>query len=142
MAEDERRTSARQRTVLPGRVYYNKHSVSAECLVRDMSDGGARLELSENVIIPDVMELYIPKKQKTFHAHVLWRRGNEVGVEYADSGSGGALSHGAGNLEAPAERGQGGVELEDRVQKLETEMVSLKRMFLDDVKNRSLRLPL
>jgi len=34
------------------------------------------------------------------------------------------------------------VELEDRVQKLETEMVSLKRMFLDDVKNRSLRLPL
>jgi hypothetical protein len=35
--------------------------------------------------------------------------------------------HGAGNLEAPAERGRGGVELQDRVQKLEAEMVSLSR---------------
>jgi hypothetical protein len=142
MAEDERRTSARQRPVLLGCVYYDKRSASADCLIRDMSDGGARLELSENVIIPDLMELYIPKKEKTVHARVLWRRGNEVGVEYADSGNGQDRDHGAGNLEGPAERGHGGVELEDRVQKLEAEIVSLKRMFRDGVKNRSLRLPL
>jgi PilZ domain len=142
MADDQRRTSARQRTVLRACVYYDKHSASADCLVRDMSGGGARLELSENVVIPDEIELYIPKKEKTFDARVLWRHGNEVGVAYADSGNGRDRDHGARNLEAPAERGGGGLELEDRVQKLEAEMASLKRMFLDDVKKRSLRLPL
>ena len=142
MMEDEHRTSARQRTMLRGCVYYDKHSASADCLVRDMSDGGARLELSENVVIPDVLELYIPKKEETFHARVLWRRGKEVGVTYADSGNGRDRDLGAGNLEATAEQEHRGVDLEDRVQKLEAEMVSLKRRFLDDVKKRSLLLPL
>ena len=75
MAEDERRRSARQRTIMRVCVYYDKRSVSADCVVRDWSDGGARLELSENVVIPDSIELCIPKKEVTFHARVLWRRG-------------------------------------------------------------------
>ena len=142
MAEDERRTSARQRTVLRGCVYYDKRSLAADCVVRDVSDGGARIELSENVVIPDVLELYIPKKEETFQARVLWRHGKEIGVAYADSGNGWDRDHGAGNLEATAEQEHRGANLEDRVQKLEAEMVSLKRRFLDDVKKRSLLLPL
>jgi hypothetical protein len=141
MAEHERRTSNRQRTVLRGCIYYDKRSAAADCLVRDVSDRGARLELSENVVIPDLIELYIPKKEQTYHARVLWRHGNEVGVAYIDDGS----EHSAYSLEAPAEQGHKSVELEDRVQKLEAEMVSFRRVIksvLEDVKNRSLRLPL
>ena len=110
-----------------------------------MSDSGARLELSENVVIPDLIELYIPKKEETFHARVLWRRDNEVGVAYVDGRNGRDPDNGAGHPEAPAERGHDGVELEDRVQKLEAEILSLKGMIKsvgDDVKKRSLRLPL
>ena len=145
MAEDERRSSARQRTVLRGCVYYNKRSAAADCLVRDVSDSGARLELSENVVIPDLIELYIPKKEEMFHARVLWRRGNEVGVAYVNGRNGRDPDHGGGHVETSAERGHNGVELEDRVQKLETEILSLKGMIrsvMDDVKRRSLRLPL
>jgi hypothetical protein len=145
MAEDERRIAARQRTVLRGCIYYNKRSAAADCLVRDVSDSGARLELSENVVIPDLIELNIPKKEETFHARVLWRRGNEVGVAYVDGRNGRDPDHGAGHLEAPAQRGNNGAELGDRVQRLEAEILSLKGMIrsvVDDVKKRSFRLPL
>src|ERR1700733_4731066 len=114
MAEDERRIAARQRTVLRGCIYYNKRSAAADCLVRDVSDSGARLELSENVVIPDLIELNIPKKEETFHARVLWRRGNEVGVAYVDGRNGRDPDYGGGHLETPVERGHKGVELEDR----------------------------
>ena len=139
MAADERRTSARQRTVMRGCIYYDKRSASTDCLVRDVSDSGARLELSENVFIPDLIELYIPKKEETHHARVLWRHDNEVGVAYVKARSD---TH---NLKPPAERGHKGVEREDRVQKLEAEIVSFRqaiKTLLQDVKNRSLRLPL
>ena len=109
-------------------------------MVRDLSDGGARLELSENVIIPDTVELYIPKKEETFHAQVRWRRFKEVGVAYVDGKNGG----GAYEHEAPANGGHKGLELGDRMQKLEAEIVSLKRTIKnleDDMKMR-LRLPL
>jgi hypothetical protein len=139
MAEIERRTFGRQRSVMRGRIFYDKRSLTADCLVRDVSDKGARLELSENVVIPDVIELYIPKKEETRHARVQWRHENEVGVSYVESRS----DHGADNLKAPTERGH--VELENRVQKLEVEIVSFRqaiKSLLEDAKKRSLRLPL
>ena len=135
MAEDERRTSARQRTVLRGCVYYDKRSLAADCLVRDVS---------ENVVIPDVIELYIPKKEVTHHARVRWRRNNEVGVAYVENGNGRDHDNGAGNLEATGEQEHKGVGLEDRMQKLEAEMVLFRRTIksvIDDVKARSLRQP-
>jgi hypothetical protein len=141
MAEDERRNSARQRTVMRGCIYYDKRSAAADCLVRDVSDSGARLELSANVVIPDLIELYIPKREETHHARVLWRHDNEIGVAYVESGS----DHGAYDLKAPAARGHTSAELEDRVRKLEAEIVSFRqaiKTLLEDVKNRSLRLPL
>jgi hypothetical protein len=146
---DDRRASARQRTYLQGYVYYNNRSAAADCLVRDLSDRGAKLLLSENVVIPDLIDLYIPKKAETFRARVQWRHGNEVGVAYVDPKNGRAadqgVDHGAGNIEVPAERGRDGFELADRVERLEAEVVSLKRTIrslVDEVKKSSLRLPL
>ena len=141
MAEDERRTSARQRTVMRGCIYYDKRSAAADCLVRDVSQSGARLELSANVVIPDLIELYIPKKEETHQARVLWRHDNEIGVAYVESRS----DHDANNLKAPAARGHTSAELEDRVRKLEAEISSFRqaiKTLVEDVKNRSTRLPL
>ena len=39
----ERRTAARKKSFLQGRVYYNHHRSSLDCLVRDISEEGARL---------------------------------------------------------------------------------------------------
>ena len=90
-----------------------------------MPASGARIELSENVVIPDVIELYIPKKEETHHARVRWRRNNEVGVAYVENGNGRDHDRGVGNPEGTAEEEHKGIGLEDRMQRLEAEMASL-----------------
>jgi hypothetical protein len=71
---DERRTLTRQKSFLQGRIYFNNRRSSIDCLVRDYSETGARLKLSETVTVPEVMELYIPIA-KRHRARVEWRSG-------------------------------------------------------------------
>ncbi len=79
---NERRSSLRQRSFLKGRVYYNNKLSSADCLVRDFSEGGARLKFSGVVTLPDLVELHLPQRDETFHAKVQWRVGDEIGVAF------------------------------------------------------------
>jgi hypothetical protein len=78
----ERRSSVRHRSFLKGCVYYNNKLSSVECLVRDISEGGARLKFFGTVTIPDLMELHLPSKDETFQARVQWRAGDEIGVAF------------------------------------------------------------
>jgi hypothetical protein len=50
------------------------------CLVRDLSDDGARIIFSQSVTIPANVNLHIPQRDKTFRAKVQWRRGDEIGL--------------------------------------------------------------
>jgi PilZ domain-containing protein len=79
---NERRSSLRHKSFLKGCVYYNNKLSSADCLVRDLSEGGARLKFFGRVTIPDVVELHLPHKDETFHAKVQWRVGDEIGVAF------------------------------------------------------------
>ena len=142
MGEDERRGSPRQKSFLRGIVYYNNRSAAADCLVRDISETGARLELSESVIIPYEIDLHIPKKGETFRARVQWRHGDGVGIAFANP-----VTKQAG-AEAPEtaspEQGQDIVGLAARVQRLEAEVASLKRAVkqLLDLEKATPRLPI
>lgn len=113
----ERRRSTRQKSFLRGCIYFNNRRSAFDCLIRDISDEGARLIFSDTVSIPDVLDLYIPQKEQTLRAHVEWRQGQEVGVAFAQAGR------------APASPLPSDVaELRDRVHKLETEIASLRKM--------------
>jgi hypothetical protein len=46
------------------------------CLVRDLSDDSARINFSQSVSIPAVINLHIPQRDQTFRAKVTWRRGS------------------------------------------------------------------
>ena len=109
----ERRTSARQRSFLRGRILLNNRQVVLDCLVRDLSEHGARLIFSDSPSIPDVVELDIPQKDRMLRAHVQWRQGEEVGVTFA-----------------PTEAAQpvDTAELAARVEQLEMQVANLKRM--------------
>jgi hypothetical protein len=109
----ERRRSTRQKSFLRGCIYFNKRRSAMDCLVRDISDAGARLIFSEAVNVPDVVELYIPQKEETLRAEVQWRQGGEVGV---------AFGKGAAAPGKPPD------DLSTRVEKLEAEVASLKKM--------------
>ena len=81
----ERRRSVRKKSFLRGCVYFNKRRSAIDCLIRDISDQGARIIFSGATNFPDVVELYIPHKEQTVRAHVQWRRGDEVGLAFPDA---------------------------------------------------------
>ena len=114
MAE-EPQVAIRQRTFFKGTIYYDSRRASIDCVVRDISDSGARLTFEHPVIVPDNIELFIPQKQETFRARVHRRGTNEIGIAF--------------EVERSAEpRRTSDVELQKRVEMLESEIIALKRL--------------
>jgi hypothetical protein len=113
----ERRSSTRQKSFLQGRIYYNNRRASVDCLVRDISDTGAKLVFSSAVTIPDVVEIYLSNKEEIRRARVQWRRGDEVGIDFI--------------FNVSPDVGASGADLLGRVIKLESECASLKRAMRD-----------
>jgi hypothetical protein len=113
----ERRRSVRNRSFLRGCLYFNKRRGSLDCLIRDLSDSGARIIFSDSVSVPDVVELYIPQKERTVRARVQWRHGYEIGLDFPGS---------ARTQESPPAPPSG--DLVQRVTQLEAEIASLQRM--------------
>jgi hypothetical protein len=117
--------------------------VVADCLVRDLSETGAKLELSENVVIPDVIDLYIPKKDETLRASVLWRYGDLIGVAFNKNASPQQeRAAGAAILTVVGRTPQDG-GLAGRLQRIEAELASLKRAIENlSEPNSPVRLPI
>ena len=67
---------------LKGRIVFNNGSSSFDCLVRDLSGSGARLVLSDATTLPQVFDLYIPQKDRTYRASLCWRREDGIGVTF------------------------------------------------------------
>ncbi len=97
-----------------GFVYFDKRRGAMSCLVRDLSEQGARIILSEAVTIPDNVNLHIPQREETLRARVQWRRGDEIGLVFPD----------AGRTAAPVPQE---IELIKRVAQLESEILTLKQ---------------
>ena len=58
-------------------------SLPRDCLVTDISDGGARL-YAEGIVIPDQFVLLLTgSRTERRECRVVWRLGNEIGVEFA-----------------------------------------------------------
>ena len=77
----ERRGTRRQKIFLRGLVYFDERRGAMSCLVRDLSDAGARIIFSENVTLPGILNLHIAQRDLTLRARVQWRHGQEIGLE-------------------------------------------------------------
>ena len=66
----ERRSIVRQKTFIKGRIYFNNRLSSMDCIVRDVTDNGSRLEFSESVALPELFEIYLPNKDEYFQARI------------------------------------------------------------------------
>jgi hypothetical protein len=108
----ERRNTLRQKSFLRGCVYFNRRRTAVDCLIRDISDEGARIIFSGAVSVPDVLDLYIPQKEETVRARVQWRRADEIGLSFTD----------AARAPPPPD------DLEHRVSQLEREVAALRRL--------------
>jgi hypothetical protein len=112
MKMGDRRGIRRQKSFLHGFIYFDKRRGVMSCLIRDLSETGARIVFSETVTIPEHIHLHIPQREKTIRAQVQWRRGDEIGLAFEAADA--AVS--------PQES-----ELMSRIVQLETEIAELKR---------------
>jgi hypothetical protein len=78
----ERRSSRRSKSFLRGYVYVSRQRGALSCLIRDLSEKGARIIFSDNVTLPDAFELYIPQRDQTLRAKVRWRHKDEIGLAF------------------------------------------------------------
>jgi hypothetical protein len=109
----ERRTSRRPKSFLRGFVYVSRKRGALSCLIRDLSDKGARIVFSDTVTLPEVVDLYIPQREQTIRAQVTWRRNDEIGLAFTA-------------VERRADPAPSAGEVVQRVALLEAEIASLR----------------
>ncbi|MBE7202427.1 MAG: PilZ domain-containing protein [Parafilimonas terrae] len=118
----EHRREARQRVFLKGRIVFNNGASSFDCLVRDLSATGARLMMSDATTLPEVFDLYIPQKDRTYRATLRWRREDGIGVIFEEQ---------ARTVAAPADPAATDASVSmllKRIGELETENAALRRL--------------
>jgi len=108
----ERRQSARDKVIYGGVAEMGERGGSRDCLVRNISENGARLEFSESLRLPeDSLRLTIARKGRSFLARIIWFRDKFVGVAF--------------NLESPYELP--GSDLARRLRRSEKKKRELQR---------------
>jgi hypothetical protein len=77
----DRRLSPRRITNTEARIVFNAGRTERPCIVRDVSSGGARLEVATAVGIPETFDLLVPGHGPQ-PCRVAWRALKEIGVAY------------------------------------------------------------
>ena len=81
-----RRIEQRHRVLKKATVYSNDGLFSIDCVVRDLSSGGARITVAgEFCIVPDNLTLLITQTGEKFTAEKRWQRGGDVGLMFSGS---------------------------------------------------------
>jgi hypothetical protein len=78
----EQRKTARLRALLGAKACYNQRRATLDCVVRNISEGGAMIVVSEAVALPAMFELEIAQRQRSYNAQVRWRSGTRIGVSF------------------------------------------------------------
>lgn len=77
---EEKRVEHRRKMLKGGTVYFNKGYSSLECVVRDVTSTGARIQMGETFGMPSKVLLAISGEEGRVEAHVRWRNSRNVGL--------------------------------------------------------------
>ena len=83
MSASEHRAGQRRRMLKQAQIVTNTGHSTLDCLVRDMSLGGARLKVENGLAVPASFELRLVTEDTCVQVQVVWRKSNEVGVRFA-----------------------------------------------------------
>ncbi len=75
----EKRLAPRRNTLIRARIHYSGYA--HECIIRNVSDTGAKLETSGVNLIPQSFELHAPGHRPQT-CQVVWRAMRELGVQF------------------------------------------------------------
>ena len=76
----ERRQHPRLRSLIGGRIIFNHARSTLDCVLRNISPGGAMIDCSSAVPLPQVFELDLPDKNRRLRVCLVWRSASRVGV--------------------------------------------------------------
>lgn len=79
----ERRADQRSRMLKGGTLRFNRGYGALECVVRNVSENGARLAFGETSAVPPQFELRVGPDGEWRQAEVRWRTLTDVGVALA-----------------------------------------------------------
>ena len=79
--EEDRRDSTRRRSLKEAKVVLRDWS-TFDCTMRNVSEGGARLEFSDPVALPDQFDLLIVASNTLVPAERVWERGTTIGIKF------------------------------------------------------------
>jgi hypothetical protein len=99
--------------------YFEGSGIPVDCIVRDISETGARLQFPRPQKFSEFLDLHIPIKGQSFHSKVRWEDGNEVGVVF----------------HVLVTQNSGDIRPEARIDQLEAEIAMLRRTLKRIVKN-------
>jgi hypothetical protein len=117
----ERRKETRWPAYFGGRIITDRRDWAVDCVVRNMSEGGARVVVRQDMLIPREFTLRIPWRRMEMRVFTRWRGQREFGVEAA-----------SGAASVPID-----LELERRLRDLDAHTATLKRQ-LAEMGSRSL----
>jgi hypothetical protein len=83
MDHAERRSQKRHRVLKGAIIRFNKGYGAFECVVRNLSENGAKLTFGGTSAIPAAFELKIAGDERMREARVRWRSPDSVGVSFA-----------------------------------------------------------
>jgi hypothetical protein len=78
----DRRQRARNKVFFGGVAAITKPGSTVDCVVRNISEHGACVELDSATKLPDEISLAIPRKGRSFLSRMIWRHANKVGLAF------------------------------------------------------------
>ncbi len=81
--EESRRQHDRTRTLKSGQIVYNNANCIADCLILNLSDGGAALQAADFFDVPSTFELKVHHGE-TYRCQVCWQHGKKLGVRFVN----------------------------------------------------------
>ena len=83
----ERRQNARARVIYSGVIAYDERRATMNCVVRNFSEDGVKVEFDNTALLPDEIDLLIAKKSRAFTAKIVWRGERQAGLAFRSSGA-------------------------------------------------------
>jgi hypothetical protein len=78
----ERRQTLRSRVIYGGVIAFNERRSTIECIVRNFTEDGAKIEFENPALLPDEVDLLIAKKSRAFRAKMVWRQATTAGLAF------------------------------------------------------------
>ncbi|MFS8044442.1 PilZ domain-containing protein [Rhizobium sp. BR 314] len=80
-ASQNNRMSARKRTLLGAKIIFNDGHSVYDCLVRNLSDTGAMIQIENPLAAPNAFDLQL-SDNRLLTCEVRWRKINSMGVQF------------------------------------------------------------